>query len=220
MAATAIRTRRKRARFRKSVAIRSTRTFPGPSLSFSRPVCLRTAASRVAAALRMAAVSLRHSDTALGAYYRQIGRRIGADVAVFATARKLATLIYRLLRWGQPYVDEGVEVSEKRHQQVRIQRLTAMATNLGYQLTPQVESRQDRGRTELRWRHGGIPRSTRAILPPLRSQGRWHITRLRNSTRPPNPSRPRVGQLAGAITPIPVKPTRTSASPTVCDPVR
>jgi hypothetical protein len=30
-------------------------------------------------------------------------------VAVFATARKLATLIYRLLRGGQPYVDEGVE---------------------------------------------------------------------------------------------------------------
>ena len=26
---------------------------------------------------------------------------------VFATARKLATLIYRLLRWGQPYVNEG-----------------------------------------------------------------------------------------------------------------
>jgi transposase len=97
-----------------------------------------SASSRVAAALRMAAVSLRHSDTALGAYYRQIARRTGADVAVFASARKLATLIYRLLRWGQPYLDEGVEASEKRHQQVRIQRLTAMADDLGYQLTPQI----------------------------------------------------------------------------------
>jgi hypothetical protein len=37
-------------------------------------------------------------------------------VAVFATARKLATLIYRSLRWGQPYVDEGAEAFEKRYQ--------------------------------------------------------------------------------------------------------
>ena len=97
-----------------------------------------SASSRVAAALRMAAVSLRHSNTALGAYYRKIARRTGVDVAVFATARKLATLIYRLLRWGQPYLDEGAEAFEKRHQQVRIQRLTAMAKDLGYQLAPQI----------------------------------------------------------------------------------
>jgi hypothetical protein len=68
--------------------------------------------SRVGAALRMAATSMRHSETALGAYYRQTARRIGGDVAVFATARKLATTIYRLLRWGQAYVDEGAEAYE------------------------------------------------------------------------------------------------------------
>jgi hypothetical protein len=50
-----------------------------------------TATTRVAAALRMAALSLRYSQTALGAYYRHISRRIGADVAVFATARKSDT---------------------------------------------------------------------------------------------------------------------------------
>lgn len=95
-----------------------------------------TASSRVAAALRIAALSLRHSQTALGAYYRQIARRIGADVAVFASARKLAVLIYRLLRWGQPYVDEGTAAYENRYRQVRIGRLIATAKNLGYQLTP------------------------------------------------------------------------------------
>src|SRR6266446_6980824 len=94
------------------------------------------ASTRVAAALRMAALSLRHSQTALGAYYRQIARRIDGDVAVFATARKLATLIYRLLRWGQPYVDEGAAIVEKRYQEARIQRLAATAKDLGYQLTP------------------------------------------------------------------------------------
>lgn len=95
-----------------------------------------SASTRVAATLRMAALSLRHSDTALGAYYRNIARRTKGDVAVFATARKLATLIYRLLRWGQPYVDEGAEAYENRYQQIRIRSLTARAKELGYQLTP------------------------------------------------------------------------------------
>ena len=95
-----------------------------------------SASSRVAAALRMAALSLRHSQTALGAYYRQIARHKGADVAVFATARKLATLIYRMLRWGQSYVDEGAEAYEKRYREARLRRLTSMAAELGYQLAP------------------------------------------------------------------------------------
>ena len=84
----------------------------------------------------MAAISLRHSETALGAYYRQLARRIGGDVAVFATARKLATLIYRLLRWGKPYIDEGAQAYEKRYQQSRIKSLSAKAKQLGYQLAP------------------------------------------------------------------------------------
>lgn len=92
------------------------------------------ASTRVAAALRMAALSLRQSRTALGAYYRRMAQRLGGDVAVFATARKLATLIYRLLRWGQPYVDEGAEAYENRYRQQRIGRLAATAKQLGYQL--------------------------------------------------------------------------------------
>ena len=93
-----------------------------------------TASTRVAAALRMAALSLRHSQTALGGYYRRIARRMGADVAVFATARKLATLVYRLVRWGQPYSDEGADAYEARFQAVRIANLKATAKDLGLQL--------------------------------------------------------------------------------------
>jgi transposase len=97
-----------------------------------------SASTRVAAALRMSATSLEHSQTALGAYYRQMARRKGGSIAVFATARKLATLIYRLLRFGQPYVDEGAEAYEKRYQEGRIKSLTATAKALGYQLTPKA----------------------------------------------------------------------------------
>jgi transposase len=94
------------------------------------------ASTRGAAALRRAALSLRPSPTALGAYYRSIARRIGADGAVFATARKWATLIYRLLRWGQPYLDEGAEAFARRYKQQRIRSLKARAKELGYQLVP------------------------------------------------------------------------------------
>ena len=95
-----------------------------------------SASTRVAAALRMAALSVRHSETALGAYYRQVARRIGGDVAVFATARKLATHIYRMLRWGQPYVDEGAAAYERRYQENRVKYLASMAKDLGYQVSP------------------------------------------------------------------------------------
>jgi len=112
---------------------------PHRCTSGGKPVKKRkkgSASSRAAAGLRMAALSVRHTDTALGAYYRQIARRKSADVAVFATARKLATHIYRLLRWGTPYVDEGAEAFEKRHQQGRLNHLNATARDLGFQLTP------------------------------------------------------------------------------------
>jgi transposase len=110
---------------------------PHRPMSGGKPVRKKrrnTASTRVAGALRMVALSLRNSATALGAYYRKIARRIGADVAVFATARKLATLIYRLLRWGQPYIDEGAEAYERRYQEGRISTLKAKAKELGYQL--------------------------------------------------------------------------------------
>ena len=90
--------------------------------------------SRVSAGLRMAALSLRHSQTEIGAYFRHTAQRLGGDVAAFATARKLATWIYRLLRWGQPYLDEGAAAYEKRYKEARIKRLVASAADLGYQL--------------------------------------------------------------------------------------
>jgi len=113
---------------------------PGTPFSGGKPITKKkrkgSTSHRAGAALRMAALSLRHSETALGAYYRQIARRIGGDVAVFATARKLATLIYRMLRWGKPYADEGTAAYEKRYRNMRITRLAAAAKSLGYQLTP------------------------------------------------------------------------------------
>lgn len=111
---------------------------PHRPISGGKPVKKRrkpaSATARVGAALRMAALSLRHSQTALGAYYRRIAQRLGADIAVFATARKLAQYVYRALRWGHTYVDEGAAAYEARYQAARLRRLNATAKGLGYAL--------------------------------------------------------------------------------------
>jgi len=55
-------------------------------------------ANRAAKILRMAAMSLGRSDHALAAFDRRIGARVGKAKAITATARKLAILVYRMLR--------------------------------------------------------------------------------------------------------------------------
>jgi transposase len=100
----------------------------------------RRGRTRVAEALAMAALTVRNTETALGAYYRRIARRKGADVAVFATARKIASHVYRLLRYGQPYVDIGAAAYEQRYQQGRIAHLEKAAKTLGYRLVQDPEN--------------------------------------------------------------------------------
>jgi hypothetical protein len=91
-------------------------------------------ASRISNALRMAAASLRRSKTALGAAYRRIACREGADVAVFAMARKLAQLAFRMLRYGQDYVDVGEKAYELQFQIRRLASLKHAAKAFGYTL--------------------------------------------------------------------------------------
>ena len=70
--------------------------------------------SRVGRALRMSASSLKGSKTELGAYYRSAARRIDGKTAVKATARRIAQLIYRGIRFGKEYIDRGAEAYESR----------------------------------------------------------------------------------------------------------
>ena len=60
--------------------------------------------------------------------------------AVFALARKLAVLIYRMLRYGQDYVDEGAERYEDRFCQRRLCSLKMSARSLGFTLVPEAEA--------------------------------------------------------------------------------
>ena len=90
--------------------------------------------SRAAAAFRIAAASLRNSPTALGAFYRRIRARGGEAKAVTATAHKLAKIYYRLLKYGEEYVEVGEKAYEERYQKQRFKALTKQAALLGFAL--------------------------------------------------------------------------------------
>ena len=63
--------------------------------------------NRVRQALKMAAMSLSHSDSALGAFYRRMSGRMDKPRANTATAHKLARMVYFMLTRGEAYVDRG-----------------------------------------------------------------------------------------------------------------
>jgi transposase len=114
------------------------RLCPRTPISGGKPLQKRRnglGANRVAGALRMAASSLQRTKTALGAAYRRIARHKGANVAVFALARRLAQLVFRMMRFGQDYVDIGENAYDRQFEARRLSSLKDAARSLGYSLT-------------------------------------------------------------------------------------
>ena len=91
-------------------------------------------ANRAAAILRLAAMTLGRSQTALGAFYRRLAFRVGKAQAVTATARKLAILVYRTLKDGLVYADPGADAYDAHHRIHVLRRLRQRAANLGFGL--------------------------------------------------------------------------------------
>ncbi len=90
--------------------------------------------NRAANALRLGASTLLKSQTYLGAQYRRLRCKFGAPKAITAMARRLARLVYRMLKYGQAYVDKGTEYYEERFRQQQIQLLRKRAAKLGLQV--------------------------------------------------------------------------------------
>jgi transposase len=95
----------------------------------------RRSASRAAQAFRLAAQSLKRSQTALGAFYRRMNARLDTPKAITATAHKLARIFYRLLKFGQAYVDPGMAYYETKYRLRVVANLKKRAAHLGYELT-------------------------------------------------------------------------------------
>jgi len=89
--------------------------------------------NRAADTLRLCAQSLTHSKSALGAKHRRLKARLGAPKAIVAMAHHLARLVYRMLRYGEHYVEKGIEHYERKFRLQRIKWLKKEACALNLQ---------------------------------------------------------------------------------------
>jgi len=99
----------------------------------------KAGSSHLRRALRLAAVALERSATALGAFYRRMKARLGAPKAIVAAAHKLAVLIYNLIKHGAKYQEKGPLYFEKEYKERTEKRLKRLAAQLGYDLTPKSQ---------------------------------------------------------------------------------
>lgn len=109
---------------------------PGNKVSGGKKLSGRSkrTANYAASALRMAASTLHHSQSALGAFFRRLKSRIGAPKATTATAHKLATIIFKMLRNKVEFIETGADYYEKQYRERMVKNLSMRAKTLGFDL--------------------------------------------------------------------------------------
>lgn len=115
---------------------------PGNKISGGKVLSSRTrrTKNRATTLLRIAAVNIGKTQTALGAFYRRLAARVGKAKAVTATARKLAVLFYTLMRYGKAYVEPGADYYERQYRERVLRALSRKAAALGYRLAQKQET--------------------------------------------------------------------------------
>ena len=109
---------------------------PNNKVSGGKRLSSRTkrTANPVALTLRICANALYNSQSALGAFLRRKKASLGAPKAVTACAHKQARQIYRLLKFGESYVEQGVDAYEQRYRERQIKNLKRRARELNIEL--------------------------------------------------------------------------------------
>jgi transposase len=109
---------------------------PGTKISGGKRLGSRTqpSANRAAAVFRMAAMANGRSDNAIAAHYRRLAFRIGTPKALTASARKLAVIVYNMLKHGRPYQELGTIAYNRKQAARRLRRLAKQAEELGYEV--------------------------------------------------------------------------------------
>jgi hypothetical protein len=90
--------------------------------------------NRAGLALQWAAGTLLDSDSYLGAQYRRLRTKLGAPKARKAMGAKLGRLVYRMLKHGEAFVDQGREFYERKYRELQIRILHKKAAELGFQV--------------------------------------------------------------------------------------
>ena len=97
---------------------------------------LPSKAHRAAAIFRMAALNVRNSRSAIGAFFRRKRAQLGPARAVVATAHKLARIVYTMLKTRSHFVDPGEHAYEQGFRDRVLRSVQRKAYALGYALTP------------------------------------------------------------------------------------
>lgn len=115
---------------------------PGNKISGGKVLASRTVhvINRVSILLRTLAPSIGKTDTWLGIFHRRMKARLGPGGANTATARKLACLIYHLLKYKEEYIDIDQLVFLDKIRKQRIVRLRKQAEELGLQVTEKQQA--------------------------------------------------------------------------------
>ena len=111
---------------------------PNNKISGGRVLSTRTrpVANRAAQALRMAAVGLAETQTWIGSFHRRVRSRLGPAGAVTATAHKLASVGYHLLKYGEAFHDRDLALYEERVSRDKLRRLRKQAARMDFELVP------------------------------------------------------------------------------------
>lgn len=94
--------------------------------------------NRATSAFRMAARSLQKSQCYLGAFFRRILSRRGFAKAVTATARKLAIIVYHMLKHGVEYQEVGENFYLEKYKEKVLRSLQRRAQQIGFDLVPKT----------------------------------------------------------------------------------
>lgn len=90
--------------------------------------------NRAGQAFLMAAYAIQRSNHWLGQYYRRIRARSGPQVAIKATARKLAVIFYEMVKHKVEFNPISEKTYEENYSQYRLKYLTNQASLLGLKL--------------------------------------------------------------------------------------
>jgi transposase len=112
---------------------------PNNKISGGRVLSSRTrpVVNRAAQAFRQAAVGLAETNTWIGSFHRRKRARMG-PAAVTATAHKLATVVYHLLKNKEAFHDRDVAAYEERVSRDKLARLRKQAARMGFELVPKT----------------------------------------------------------------------------------
>lgn len=92
--------------------------------------------NRAGQAFRMAAQSVKRSDTVFGSFYRRLRGRLDKSQATVATAHMIARVVYRMLKYKVEYETINIEEYEAKYKEQQIKYMKKKAAKLGFQLVP------------------------------------------------------------------------------------